>query len=172
MTKKALVYLWTGLGAGKTTSALGAALRQLGHGHKVVVIQFMKGRKYVGEYKIMKKLTPKYEIYQFGRPEWVDVLHPGKKDKELAAKGLQFAYTAAQQKPDLLVLDEINYAVALGLLSEQDVIRFLDSVSPPTVVYMTGRFATLGLINRADFVTEIVTLKMPQKIILKKGVDY
>src|SRR3990167_1200496 len=103
MQKRALVYLWTGLGAGKTTSALGAALRQLGHGHKVIVIQFMKGRKYVGEYKIQKKLGPKYKIYQFGRAEWVDVLHPNQKDKELAVRGLEFAYKAAAQKPSLLV---------------------------------------------------------------------
>ncbi|MBI4017245.1 MAG: cob(I)yrinic acid a,c-diamide adenosyltransferase [Candidatus Aenigmarchaeota archaeon] len=172
MQKRALVYLWTGLGAGKTTSALGAALRQLGHGHRVTIIQFMKGRKYVGEIKIAKKLGPKYKIHQFGRAEWVDVLHPSKKDKELAAKGLEFAYTTAKQKPNLLILDEINYAVALGLLSENDVLKFLDTVQSPTVVYMTGRFATLGLINRADFVTEVVTLKMPAKITPKKGVDY
>ncbi|MBI4148059.1 cob(I)yrinic acid a,c-diamide adenosyltransferase [Candidatus Woesearchaeota archaeon] len=172
MTKKALVYLWTGTGAGKTTSALGAALRQLGHGHSVIIVQFMKGRKYVGEYKIQKKLGPNYKIYQFGRPEWVDVLHPSKKDKALARKGLQFAYKAAAQKPNLLVLDEVNYAVAIGLLPEEDVFKFLDAVPSSTVVYLTGRFATLRLLDRADFANEVVTLKMPAKIVPRKGVDY
>ena len=170
--KKALVYLWTGMGAGKTTSALGAALRQVGHGHHVIIIQFMKGRPDVGEYKIMKKLSPNYKIYQFGRKEWVDVLHPGKQDKLLAQKGLAFAHKAAQQKPALLVLDEINYAVTLGLIDEQKVLDFLDTVPDTTVVYLTGRFATLKLIHRADFANEIVTLKMPAKIIPRKGVDY
>ena len=170
--KKALVYLWTGTGAGKTTSALGAALRQVGHRHNVIIIQFMKGRKYVGEYKIMKRLKPNYQIYQFGRKEWVDVLHPSKKDKTLAKKGLAFAYKAIQQKPNLLVLDEINYAVALGLIEEQEVLKLLDTAHLSTAVYLTGRFATLQLINRADFVNEVVTVKMPAKIIPRKGVDY
>lgn len=170
--KKAFVYLWTGFGAGKTTSALGAALRQVGHGHRVIIIQFMKGRHDVGEYQITKRLTPEYQIHQFGRKEWVDVLHPSKKDKTLANKGLAFAHKAAQQKPHLLILDEINYAVAIGLLREQDVLNFLDTVDPFTVVYLTGRFATLRLINRADFANEVVTLKTPPQIKPRKGVDY
>ena len=85
--KKALVYLWTGSGAGKTTSAL----RAVGHGQKVVVIQFMKGKKDIGEYKIKNRLKPNYEIYQFGHSGWI---YPNKitlKDKELAKNGLNFA---------------------------------------------------------------------------------
>lgn len=172
MPKKALVYLWTGLGVGKTTSALGAALRQVGHGHNVTIIQFMKGRRYIGEYQIAKKLAPHYKIYQFGREGWVDVLHPSKQDRKLAQQGLAFAYKAAKQKPDLLILDEINYAAAIGLLKEKDILDFLDKVPPETIVYLTGRFATLRLIDRADYANEVVTLKMPPKIAPKKGVDY
>ncbi|ENO12076.1 ATP:corrinoid adenosyltransferase [Thermoplasmatales archaeon SCGC AB-539-C06] len=86
------IYLWTGEGSGKTTSALGVALRCAGHKMKVIIVQFMKGRKDIGEYKIMKKLKPYYQIYQFGRKEFIRPLDkPTQKDKELAKKGLEFA---------------------------------------------------------------------------------
>ncbi len=172
MVKKATVYLWTGTGYGKTTSALGAALRQVGHGNKVIIVQFMKGRKYIGEYKIMNRLKPNYQIFQFGRPGWVDIKNPDKIDRNLAAKALEFAYTAIKQKPGLLVLDEVNIAVAIGLLPEKSVLAFLDKVPASTAVYLTGRYATPKLIWRADYVTEFVTLKQPDKIVPKKGIDW
>src|SRR3989338_11342510 len=98
--KRAPVYLWTGMGWGKTTSALGAAMRCIGHGFKVIIIQFMKGRgDMIGEYKIRERLSPEYEIYQFGRPGWVNLNHPSKIDKELAEKGLKFAEECLEKKP-------------------------------------------------------------------------
>jgi len=173
MVKKALVYVWTGTGPGKTTSALGAALRQIGHGNNVVIIQFMKGRKYIGEYKIKKRLQPQYKIYQFGRKGWVDVKHPEQIDKDLAHKGLAFAQETIKKKtPQLLILDEINLAVAVGLLSEEEVLKFLDKIPLQTAVYMTGRYATPKIIWRADYVTEFVTLKQPERIVPRKGVDW
>lgn len=172
MAKKATVYLWTGTGYGKTTSALGAALRQVGHGNKVIIVQFMKGRKYIGEYKIMNRLKPNYKIFQFGRPGWVDIKNPEQIDKDLASKALEFAYTAIKQKPDLLVLDELNIAVAIGLLPEKAILEFLDKVPSGTAVYLTGRYATPKLIWRANYVTEFVTLKQPEKIVPKKGIDW
>ena len=170
--KKATVYLWTGTGYGKTTSALGAALRQIGHGNKVVIIQFMKGRNYIGEYKIMKRLKPNYQIHQFGRPGWVDIKNPEQKDKDLAREGLEFAYEAIKKKPNLLVLDEVNIATAVGLLPEKDLLEFLDKVPTETAVYLTGRYAPPKLIWRADYVTEFITLKQPEKITSKKGIDW
>ncbi len=172
MVKRGLVYVWTSTGQGKTTSALGAALRQAGHRHKAIIIQFMKGRKYVGEYKIMQRLKPNYQIYQFGRQGWVDIKHPEEIDKELAQKGLDFAYKMLKKKPQLLVLDEINIAMAVGLISEEEVLKFLDKVPPQTVVYLTGRYAPPKIIWRADYVTEFVTLKQPERIVPKKGVDW
>lgn len=171
-SKKATVYLWTGTGYGKTTSALGAALRQVGHGNKVIIIQFMKGRKYIGEYKIMNRLKPNYQIFQFGRPGWVDVKNPDQIDKDLARKALEFAYESIKKKPNLLVLDEINIAAAVGLIPEQDVLKFLDKVPAQTAVYLTGRYAPPKFIWRADYVTEFVTLKQPDKVVPKKGIDW
>ena len=170
--KKGIVYLWTGMGAGKTTSALGVALRQAGHKQKAIIIQFMKGRKDIGEYKIRNKLKPYYEIHQFGGEELVDLENPSKKDREFARKGLEFAYKCLEKRPHLLVLDEINLAVAIGLLTAGEVIDFLDKVPAETSIYLTGRYASKTLIDRADFATEFVTLKQPKKIIARKGIEY
>jgi cob(I)alamin adenosyltransferase len=170
--KKSYIYVWTGIGAGKTTSSLGVALREVGHGNKVIIIQFMKGRKDIGEYKIRKRLSPEYEIYQFGRKGWVDLHHPSEEDKKLAQQGLEFARKCLKKKPDLLVLDEINLAMAYGLLDSKDVLDFLDELPKQTSVYMTGRFAPLEIMERADYVTEFVSLKRPKEMFAKKGIEY
>jgi len=168
------IYLWTGNGWGKTTSALGVALRAVGHNKKVIIIQFMKGRKYIGEYKIKDKLSPKYEIYQFGTKEFVNLKNPGKKDKILAKKGLEFAKKAVKSKPFLLILDEINIAASIGLIDKKEVLKLLDSLPKETTVYMTGRYAPKEFIRRADYVTEIRSLKYTKHKILKAkvGIDY
>jgi cob(I)alamin adenosyltransferase len=169
------IYLWTGNGWGKTTSALGVALRAIGHGHKVIIIQFMKGRKWTGEYKIRIRLKPNYEIYQFGKKDFVNLKKPSKKDRQLAIKGLEFAKEAVKRKPNLLILDEINLAVKIGLLDIDDVLEFLDRVPKGITVYLTGRYAPKKLMARADYVTEIKAVKHPQinvKEKAKKGIDY
>lgn len=170
---KATVYLWTGQGWGKTTSSLGVALRAMGHGYKVVIVQFMKGwGDVVGEFKIRDKLSPLYEIHQFGRKEWINLKNPAKVDKDLAKKALAFAKNKAKEKPFLLVLDEVNLACAIGLLKTDDVIKFLDTVPPDVHIYLTGRYAPPALIWRADYVNEIVMIKGPKKIKGEKGIDY
>jgi len=167
------IYLWTGEGAGKTTSALGVALRCTGHGMNVVIIQFMKGRKDIGEYKIMKKLKPYYQIYQFGKNEFIrPITKPTEKDKELAQKGLEFARKAAKKKPRLLILDEINLACAIGLVKTQDVVDLVKHCSKYTIVYLTGRRAPAALKKIADFVNEIKLLKAPRKYPVRKGIEY
>ena len=171
--KKNNIYLWTGEGAGKTTSALGVALRAVGHGMRIIVVQFMKGRKYIGEYKIMKKLKPYYQIYQFGRPEFIKpITKPTKKDKELAKKGLEFARKAANKKPHLLVLDEINLACAIGLVKTNDVIDLVKHCSDRTIVYLTGRRAPSRLKQIAGFVNEVKLLKSPKKYPVRKGIEW
>ena len=170
---KATVYLWTGLGWGKTTSALGAAMRCLGHGLEVSIVQFMKGRKeMIGEYKIRKRLGRAYSIHQFGRKGWVNLNRPSAEDKSIAKKGLAKARELAKKKPYLLVLDEINLAVAIGLLREKEVLEFLDEIPKQVHVYMTGRYATPRLMLRADYVNEVVMVKGPKKLEGEKGIDY
>jgi len=167
------VYLYIGAGGGKTTNALGLALRSVGHNHRVVIIQFLKWWKNIGEYKIQKKLAPYYEIYQFGRPGWIGLKNLREEDKELARRGMAFARTMIKEKkPHLLVLDEINLALHLKLLDVKAVIEFLNEIPERTDVVLTGRDAPKELLVKADFVNEIVDLKHPKKIPTRKGIQY
>jgi len=167
------IYLYTGTGGGKTTNALGLALRSIGHKHRVIIIQFLKWWKKTGEYKIRKRLYPYYEIYQFGREGWKGLKNLNEKDKKLAEKALNFAEKIVKKKrPNLLVLDEINLAVYCKLLDVDIVIRFLDKLPKKTDVVLTGRYASKELIKRADFVNEIKSLKQPRKIKTTKGIQY
>ncbi|MEM2546771.1 MAG: cob(I)yrinic acid a,c-diamide adenosyltransferase [Candidatus Bathyarchaeia archaeon] len=167
------IYLYTGTGGGKTTNALGLALRSVGHKRKVVIIQFLKWWKNTGEYKILKVLAPYYEIYQFGRRGWHGLSKLGEDDKRLAKKALEFAEKIVKEKkPHLLVLDEINLAVHCKLLDVKEVLDFLDRIPKRVDVVLTGRFAPKELIDRADFVNEIVDVKHPEKIVTTKGIQY
>jgi len=154
-------------------NAIGLALRSIGHKHKVVVIQFLKWWKNIGEYKIRKKLHPYYEIYQFGRKGWVGLENLDERDKKLAKRGLEFAKKIVKKKkPHLLVLDEINLAIHCGLLNVDEVIEFLDKIPKKTDVVLTGRYASKKLIDKSDFVNEIVDVKHPEKIPTTKGIQY
>jgi cob(I)alamin adenosyltransferase len=183
------VYLYTGTGAGKTTNALGLALRAIGHKQKVVIIQFMKWWKNIGEYKIKNKLKPYYEIYQFGRPGWLkldgsnnEIKYRGMRfkvrtieelDRKLAKKGLEFAKKIMEEKkPHLLVLDEINLAIHSNLLNVKEVLDLLKKIPKRTTIVLTGRYAPKELIDRADFVNEIVEVKYPEKFVTTKGIQY
>lgn len=165
------VYLYTGEGAGKTTSALGLALRCLGHGYKVVVIQFLKWWKNTGEYKF-RKMTPNYEIYQFGRKGWIGLKNLAEKDKQLCRRALNMAKRKAKEKPRLLVLDEINLALDNKLLDVNDVIDFLKTVPMETSVVLTGRRAPRQLVEFSDFVNEVLDIKHPEEIPTVKGIQY
>ncbi len=176
MTTNKNIYLWTGTGWGKTTSALGVAMRAIGHNKKVVVIQFMKGRKWIGEYKIQKKLGKYYKVYQFGRESFVDLKKPLEIDKKLAEKGLEFAKNILKKENNifLLILDEINLAAAIGLLDKREVLEFIERVPKTTTIYMTGRFAPKEFIKRADYVTKVIPVKHPKidPRKAKEGIDY
>jgi len=166
-------YLYTGTGGGKTTNALGLALRSVGHGHKVVIIQFMKWWKNTGEYKIRKKLEPYYEIYQFGRKGWIGLSNLEEEDKTLAKRGLEFAKKIVKErKPHLLVLDEINLVVHCKLLDSSEVLDLLDNIPKKTDVVLTGRHAPKELMDRADFVNEVRDIKHPKEIPTTKGIQY
>ena len=168
-----MVILYTGTGAGKTTNALGLALRSVGHGRKVVIIQFLKGRKEIGEYKIKDKLSPNYEIYQFGTEKFVNIFRPSEEDKRRAREGLEFARKVLKEKkPHLLVLDEVNLAVALGLLEVGEVLDLLDEVPEETDVVLTGRYAPPELIDRAEMVFVITEVKVPKRLYTRPGITY
>ena len=167
------IYSYVGTGAGKTANALGLALRSVGHKHRVIIIQFMKWWKNVGEFKIQKMLAPYYEIYQFGRKGWIGLGNLNDADKKLAEKALKFAEKIAnEKKPSLLVLDEINLALYCQLLDVREVIDFLNRIPKNTDVVLTGRFAPQELIERADFVNEIKDVKYPKNMVTTIGIQY
>jgi len=183
------VYLYTGTGAGKTTNALGLALRSVGHKHKVVIIQFLKWWKNTGEYKIRKILSPYYKIYQFGRPGWLKVddktgkVKYGKVtfkvrnveelDREFARRGLEFAKKIMlKEKPHLLALDEVCLALHLNLLKVEEVLELIEKLPKRTDLVLTGRYAPKEIIERSDFVNEIIDVKYPKDIPTTKGVQY
>ena len=181
------IYLYTGTGGGKTANALGLALRSVGHNKSVIIIQFLKWKKDIGEILVKEKLAPYYEIYQFGRQAWLGEEEKtaefgGEKftvesvkshDKELAKKGLDFAaQVMKEKKPHLLVLDEIGLAAQWKLLEVKDVLELLDNVPDETTVVMTGRLAPKQLVDRADFVNIVQDVKMPKHFKLTEGIQY
>jgi len=170
----AMIHVYTGDGEGKTLTALGLALRAVGHGKKVVMIQFMKGKKDTGEYLIKDRLGPEFELYQFGREEFVNLENPEDIDIELARRGLEFAKEILSKEPNILILDEINLAVSTGLLSLKDVINFLSRLPDEMTVVLTGRHAPGELIEMAGLVTEMKYIKHPfeRGLAGRRGLDY
>lgn len=167
------IYLYYGNGAGKTTNALGLALRSLGHGRSVLMIQWMKGWPKTGEFKFQKKVRG-YKVKQFGTTGWIDLLNPSEKDKKLAQTGLDYAKKVLRSKnpPKLLILDELAFASHIGLVSITDVLAVLRKVPQKTDVVITGRKAPPAIVRKADFVNEIKLIKMPKKMVTTPGIQY
>ncbi|VVB76516.1 ATP:corrinoid adenosyltransferase BtuR/CobO/CobP [Candidatus Tiddalikarchaeum anstoanum] len=168
------VHVYTGDGEGKTLTALGLALRNAGHKYKVVIVQFMKGRKDVGEYKVQKMLSPYLKLYQFGKKEFVNLDKPNESDIFAAKKGILFAKKILKEKIKVLILDEVNLAVAIGLLKKEDVLSLIDDAPKDMLVILTGRNAPEEFINKADLVTVMNDVKHPYDKGVKavKGIEY
>lgn len=171
------VYLYTGEGGGKTTNALGLALRCIGHKKKVVIIQFLKWWKNTGEYKISMESCIKdyYKIYLFGREGWHGFDNLTVEDKKLCENALKFAGEISEkEKPYLLVLDEVNLSCYLKLLDANCVIETLNRIkkhNKDATIVLTGRYAPKELINFSDYVNEINTLKAGEYE-LREGIQY
>ena len=158
--EKGLIQVYTGDGKGKTTAALGLALRPVGHGLKVLVIQFMKGNIDYGELESSKKLSPYLTIIQSGRETFVSKTNPHPVDIKLAQDGFDLAKKAmAGGTHDILVLDEINVAVDYGLIPLSDLLRLLDAKPSGVELILTGRSARPEILEKADLVTEMVEQK-------------
>lgn len=157
-----LVHVYTGEGKGKTTAALGVALKSAGHQLQVLFIQFCKGHKDYGELLAMARLRPYLDIVQFGRAEITDFNNPAAFDIYLAQQGMDYARRAmTAARPDLIVFDEINPALHYGLVPLASVLNFLDNKHQNTEVILTGRFAPPEILNAADIVTVMTAAKHP-----------
>ena len=170
--KKGLVIVHTGNGKGKTTAALGMAFRALGHGFSVLMVQFIKGSWKYGELESAKKFE-KFKLVPMGRGFVPTDGSVDDEDRQAAAKAL--AYAREQMKAyDMVILDEVNYAVTFGLLDETAVLTVIDEKPPATHLILTGRNAGQPVIDRADLVTEMREIKHPyqQGIKAQRGVEF
>jgi cob(I)alamin adenosyltransferase len=157
--KRGMIQVYTGDGKGKTTAALGQALRALGHGFRVYMIQFMKGDPGYGELRAGRRLEG-LTIQQFGRTDFVDRDHPAPGDIALARKGLEHAREImAAGQHDLLILDEINVAMDFGLVPVEAVLELMGNKPKDMELILTGRCAPEKVIQAADLVTEMREIK-------------
>ena len=158
--EKGLIQVYTGDGKGKTTAALGLALRAVGHDLKVLFIQFMKGNINYGELESSKKLSPYLTMIQSGRETFVSKTDPDPVDRRLAQDGFDLAKRAiAGEAYDIIILDEIIVAVDYGLIPLSDLLRLLDTKPDGVELILTGRNAGPEIVEKADLVTEMVEQK-------------
>jgi cob(I)alamin adenosyltransferase len=157
---KGLVQVYTGNGKGKTTAALGLALRAAGHRFKVLVIQFLKGGIHYGELQSAKSLSPYLTIVPMGRENFVDKNNPDPIDLRLAQKAWKLAQRSVHsRKYPLVILDEINVAVAFGMVPLMELLSLMKNKPEDVELVLTGRWAKPEVLRRADLVTEMKEIK-------------
>lgn len=156
---RGLIRIHTGKGKGKTSAALGLAMLAVGRGLKVYIVQFLKGRV-TGERQAATRLFPDLTLRFFGRPGFIYSRSPSPEDQALVNEGWNLASRIlAGGEHDLVILDEINRVLALGLIPVQEVVDALNQRSPRVEVVLTGRQAPDELIAMADLVTEMYPVK-------------
>ena len=169
-----LVEVFTGNGKGKTSAALGVVVRAAGHGLRVHIIYFMKGDYPYGERRALERL-PNVDMSLFGQETFVDPTNVRPEEIAEAKRGLEKARAVVHSGDyDVVVLDEINVAVAWKLLDVENVLELLRSRPPNVELILTGRYADPRTIDAADLVTEMRSVKHPSDkgILSRKGIDY
>lgn len=172
--QRGIVQVYTGDGKGKTTAAFGQALRAIGRGRRVHVLQFMKGRKY-GECIAAEEHLPQLTIELTGLDSFVMRDNPAPADIALARRGLARAREIiAAEECDMLILDEINVAVDFHLIALQDLLDLIRSKPPALDLILTGRYAPPELIAAADLVSEVKEIKHHYRAGIKEraGIEY
>ena len=170
--KLGLVHIYTGNGKGKTTASLGLAVRMLGSGGRVIVLQFMKAPDVYGEQKKIKECGAVIE--SFGLPKFVHG-KPEPDDIAAAKKALQRAKEVVSSGEwDLVILDEICVALGFGMLDVDEVKGLIKSRAPHTELVLTGRYCPEELFELADYVTEMREVKHPYRrgILARRGVEF
>ena len=169
-----LVQIFTGEGKGKTSAALGVVLRALGHGLSAYIVFFMKGDYPYGEFRILSEL-PNVDMARFGFRTFCNPNNVKPEEREQARQALTAAREAMLSgNYDLVVLDEVNVAVAWKLVELDEVIRLIEDKPPDVELILTGRYADTKLIQLADLVTECLKIKHPydEGVVARRGVEY
>lgn len=173
--EKGLVSVFTGDGKGKTSTAIGIATRAAGHELKVYIAFFLKGSNFIhGERKTLSLLAGvKFE--SFGCEGWVDKDKIRPEDIEQAGKGFAASKNAALSgEYDVVIMDEVNMAINLGLIPVDDVLTLIAGKPANVELILTGRYADAKIVQAADLVTEMLSIKHPYNsgIQARKGIDY
>ena len=175
-----MLLIFTGNGKGKTTAALGQALRSVGEGKRVLMVQFIKGPWKSGEdifFDEFKMQNAKCKIVKMGKG-FVGILGdklPREEHEKAAAEALAYAKSEiASGAWDMVILDEVNNAVYLNLIPKEHVIDLINLIPDTLYLILTGRDAPQEFIDRADLVTEMQDVKHPyeQGIKAKRGLEY
>ncbi|MCS7281615.1 MAG: cob(I)yrinic acid a,c-diamide adenosyltransferase [Desulfobacterota bacterium] len=173
--KKGYVQLYTGNGKGKTTAALGLALRACGHGIRTYIGQFMKALSY-GESKAIRLLKPYIEIEKYGKKGFVHVKGaPDEKDIELAKKGLEKAKKALfSGRYGIVILDEVITAIHFGLISKEEILDLIKRKPEGVELVLTGRYAPEDIVCASDLVTEMKEVKhyYSKGVLARRGIEY
>ena len=171
MSDLGLVHVYTGNGKGKTTAALGMCVRAVGHGFRALVVQFMKTGGTYGEGSLD---LPGLRVVPSGHSCLVFSKEITQQDRGKAAEGLAMAAEAMRAgEYDIVVLDEVNVAIKLGLLDARDVVEAVRSRAPGVEVVLTGRYAPPEILDIADYITEMREVRHPYQrgVLSRKGVD-
>jgi len=172
--RKGLIIVYTGPGKGKTTAALGLALRGVGHGWRVLMVQFIKGSWSYGELAAAARLAPDLTIKPMGEGFTWDTKNP-ERDAQKARECWEFGVQAARSGDyQLVIFDEINYVLAYQYLPVGEVLDFLATKPPALHVVLTGRDAPKELIEAADTVTEMREIKhaFARGVKAQKGIEF
>jgi cob(I)alamin adenosyltransferase len=175
--EKNLLVVYTGNGKGKTTAALGMCIRAIGYRWKVCIIQFVKGSWKYGELKGLKRLEPEVELHVIGEGfvGIVDDTKDFEEHRQAAQKGVKLAIEIIRSgEHRLIILDELNVALDLGLVTDEEVQSIIKARSEKQHMVITGRGAPDWLIEMADLVTEMKEIKHPYQngILAQKGIDW
>ena len=173
--QKGLIIVNTGNGKGKTTAALGLSIRAWGQGLKVLILQFIKGSWKYGELAAISKMDDNIVIMPLGEGFTNKNLEEKEKHKFVAIEALTTAEKEVKSKKwDMIILDEINYALKYDLLELNSVLKLLDEKDSSLHLVLTGRDAKEEIISRADMVTEMKELKHHYKngIKAQRGIEF
>ena len=177
MNELGLVQIYTGTGKGKTTAAIGAGIRAVGQGLRVHMIQFLKGGDNFPPYGEVRALAliPRFTLEQFGPSHFIKPGAISDEDREIVKCGLERAKEVlASGNYDLVILDEINVVLHLGMATLQEILDLLDRKATQTEVILTGRGAPEALLERVDLVSRIEAVKHPfeKGIEARPGIEY